>query len=87
MSLRVTCYQLFCSQDEGGIDDQFYRERLMTRWKRECREVDDALLDVENESSELGEILDDPNKSAMKKAKMEVSFINIENNLQISSCD
>jgi hypothetical protein len=46
----------------------------LTRWKRECREVDEALNDVERESSELGEILDDPNKSAMKKAKMEVIF-------------
>ena len=48
----------------------------MTRWKRECREVDEALLDVEHESSELGDILDDPNKSAMKKAKMEVGLKN-----------
>ena len=48
----------------------------MTRWKRECREVDEALSDVERESSELGEILDDPSKSAMKKAKMEVRFLN-----------
>ncbi|CAB4006965.1 dystonin-like isoform X1, partial [Paramuricea clavata] len=58
--------------DEGAVDEQIYRERLMTRWKRECREVDEALSDVERESSELGEILDDPSKSAMKKAKMEV---------------
>ena len=48
----------------------------MTRWKRECREVDEALLDVEHESSELGDILDDPSKSAMKKAKMEVGLKN-----------
>ena len=48
----------------------------MTRWKRECREVDEALSDVERESSELGEILDDSSESAMKKAKMEVRFLN-----------
>ena len=46
----------------------------MTRWKRECREVGEAVADVERESSELGEILDDPSKTAMKKAKMEVRF-------------
>ena len=49
----------------------------MTRWKRECREVDEALRDVENESSELGEILDDPSKSAMKRAKMEVILLRL----------
>ena len=57
---------------QGVGDDEIYRERLMTRWKRECRELDEALRDVERENSELGEIIDDPDKSAMKKAKMEV---------------
>ena len=38
--------------------------------------MDEALLDVEHESSELGDILDDPSKSAMKKAKMEVGLKN-----------
>ncbi|XP_028414728.1 nuclear anchorage protein 1-like isoform X2 [Dendronephthya gigantea] len=58
--------------DEGAVDEEIYRERLMTKWKRECREVDEALSDVEKESSELGEIIDEPNKTAMKNAKMQV---------------
>lgn len=46
----------------------------MTRWRRECRELDEALSDVEQENKELGEILDDPDKASMKKAKMEVTI-------------
>ena len=47
----------------------------MARWKRECREVDEGLSEVERENKELEDIADDPSKIAMQKAKLEVYHV------------
>lgn len=72
-------------EDEGAHEIRIYRERLMTRWRRECLEVDEALKVVERESEELGDIEGDPSKIAMQKAKLKVRLGNFVKQLRVKA--
>ena len=71
--LFLWCIVLFCHrEDEEARELAIYRDRLMSRWRRECTEVDHGFGVVERESEELEEISNDPSQAAMYRAKFKV---------------